>query len=415
MTVATYSLPLTETFEPATQAELVEIVQRANAEGIPLYPIGGGTSLTAGATNAPKGWGISTAQLTRVVDYPARDMTITVESGLTMQALAEVLAVEQQRLPIDAPHPERATLGGVVATATSGPRRFGQGTIRDYVIGISAVDGRGVLFKAGGRVVKNVAGYDFCKLLTGSNGSLAIITQLTLKLRPLAEATALVACNVTDFAQAETLLDSLVHSRVTPAAIELLAGPAWDDNPLAGAPQNKHCAQLVVGLEGTTPEIDWMIGELAQEWKELGVSAYRVISGEQTTGAWRRLTDFPAEESALLIKAGVLPSRVTQFIEAALAIAPDCSIQSHAGSGVVYVRLPNFASQDAPAVLIRGFHPAAVKAGGAAIVLSCPVAHELTRPAFWGPARSDSALMRGVKAQFDPKSLLNPGRAIFDN
>ncbi|HEY2838454.1 MAG TPA: FAD-binding oxidoreductase [Pirellulales bacterium] len=415
MTVATHLLPITETFEPATQAELAEIVSRAFAEGVPLYPIGGGTSLTIGAASAPKGWGVSMSRLTRVVDYPARDMTITVEAGLTMQALAEVLAAEQQRLPIDAPNAELATLGGVVATATSGPRRFGQGTIRDYVIGVSGVDGRGVPFKAGGRVVKNVAGYDFCKLLTGSNGSLAIITQLTLKLRPLAEATALVACNVRDFDQAEALLAALVHSTVTPTAIELLAGPAWDEEPLSGGEPANRRAQLVVGLEGTSAEVDWMIAELAREWNPLGVSGQNVLTGEQATSAWRRLTEFPAEESGLLVKAGVLPSRVAQFVEAALQIAPGCSIESHAGSGVVYVRLPNFASHEGPVVLIRGLHPAAVKAGGAAIVLSCPVAHELTRPAIWGPARADAALMRAVKAQFDPKGLLNPGRAIFDN
>ena len=108
-----------------------------------------------------------------------------------------------------------------MATNSSGPRRFGQGTIRDYVIGISAVDGRGVAFKAGGRVVKNVAGYDFCKLLVGSYGTLGVITQLTLKTKPRPEASALVVCDVPDYAQADVLLGSLVTSQTTPVAVEL--------------------------------------------------------------------------------------------------------------------------------------------------------------------------------------------------
>src|SRR6185369_14097741 len=118
--------------------------------------------------------------------------------GITMQALAELLAKERQRLPIDVPQAEQATIGGVIATNWNGPRRFGEGTVRDYVIGISAVDGRGQPFKGGGRVVKNVAGYDFCKLLTGSLGTLGIITQLSLKVKPRTECTAAIQCDCAD-------------------------------------------------------------------------------------------------------------------------------------------------------------------------------------------------------------------------
>ena len=107
------------------------------------------------------GLALSLARLNRVVDYPARDLTITVEAGITLAELDALLVTEGQWLPIEVPQPPRATLGGVVATAWSGPRRYGWGQVRDYVIGISAVDGRGLPFKGGGRVVKNVAGYDF--------------------------------------------------------------------------------------------------------------------------------------------------------------------------------------------------------------------------------------------------------------
>ena len=170
MSVIANSLPLTETLAPESQEELAEVVARGYASDMAMYPLGGGTGLANGLTARRQGWGLATTNLDRVVDHPSRDMTITVEAGVTMQTLADVLSENGQRLAIDAPQAGLVTIGGVVATATSGPRRYGQGSIRDYVIGISAIDGRGVAFKAGGRVVKNVAGYDFCKLLTGSRG-----------------------------------------------------------------------------------------------------------------------------------------------------------------------------------------------------------------------------------------------------
>src|SRR5262249_13131056 len=138
--------------------------------------------------------------LHQVIDYPARDMTITVQAGITIAKLQEVLHAENQRLPVDVPLADRATLGGVLATNTSGPRRYGFGTLRDYVIGISAVNDLGEEIKVGGRVVKNVAGYDLCKLFIGSLGTLGIISQVTLKLRPLPEEQAFVTlgCRTTN-------------------------------------------------------------------------------------------------------------------------------------------------------------------------------------------------------------------------
>src|SRR5207253_9213768 len=125
--------------------------------------------------------------LAEVIDYPARDMTITVQAGITLARLQALLATEKQRLPVDVPHPDRATLGGALATNASGPRRLGFGTLRDYVIGMTVVNDEGQEVKAGGRVVKNVAGYDLCKLHVGALGTLGVISQATLKLRPRPE------------------------------------------------------------------------------------------------------------------------------------------------------------------------------------------------------------------------------------
>src|SRR5437868_345715 len=152
---ATDMLPIKDMLAPQTEDELTAAVRSAYETATPLYPIGGGTSLQFGLPAKSPGRGLSLAKLNRIVDYPARDMTVTVEAGVTMKSLADLLAKERQRLPIDVPQAEKATIGGVIATNWNGPRRYGEGTVRDYVIGISAVDGRGQPFKGGGRVVKN--------------------------------------------------------------------------------------------------------------------------------------------------------------------------------------------------------------------------------------------------------------------
>src|SRR5688572_4376214 len=223
-------LPIKRTLTPADQGELAGVVREAFDANTALYPIGGGTSLDFGLPAKAPGNGLSLTGLNRVIDYPARDMTVTVEAGVTMQTLAELLATERQRLPIDVPLEGKATIGGVIATNWNGPRRYGQGSVRDHVIGITAVDGRGMPFKGGGRVVKNVAGYDFCKLLTGSLGTLGVITQVTLKLKPAVEQSRLMACVVRDAADAERMLAALSSSKTTPVAVELLAGPDAEAN-----------------------------------------------------------------------------------------------------------------------------------------------------------------------------------------
>ncbi len=342
-------------------------------------------------------------------------MTITVEAGITLAALNRILAAERQWLPLDVPHAARATLGGVVATAWSGPRRYGYGTPRDYVIGITAVDGRGVPFKGGGRVVKNVAGYDFCKLLTGSLGTLGVITRVTLKIKPRPASSAFLACAVDDWSQAERLLEGLVTSATTPAAIELLTGPAWHDSPALGMATAGSRARLAVGLEGSEAEVDWMLERLAAEWRAGGVEVAHALRGERAEALWSELAEFPAAADApLVVKASVLPSHVTGWIAAVLEHDPAASIQAHAGNGIVIARLAKFDAGDVSRVLIGRLQAAAEMAGGNVVVLSTTL-EGLTRQAVWGGITAAGRWMQNVKKQFDPKNLLNPGRFVYEN
>ena len=423
MTKPTELLPLKNIVAPATPGEVEATLRDCFATSTPAYLLGGETSLDFGLPAKTPGIGLSMAKLDRVLDYPARDMTITVEAGLTMQALADTLAAENQQLPIDVPNPAKATIGGVIATNFNGPRRYGAGTIRDYVIGISAVDGRGEPFKGGGRVVKNVAGYDFCKLLTGSLGTLGAITQVTLRLKPRPESTALVACPIPDLAEAERLLSAIITSETTPVAVELIGGPEWGD-PLSvnadgtfagsGARMQNCAGLLVVGLEGTTVEVRWMVDRLKREWRELGVIVSREWLETDAAEVWRRLSEFPSHRpSPLVVKAGVRPSGVTAMIEAMKAVDANISFQAHAGNGVVIGRLASFPTTGLSRTLVGRLQAVAAAHDGHIVVLSNPGGAEMTHQSVWGGPGASFELMTAVKRQFDPRDVLNPGRFVY--
>jgi glycolate oxidase FAD binding subunit len=413
VTAATDILPISDTVQPADQQELMAVVKSCYDSQTAIYPIGGGTSLDFGLPPRQQGIGLSLAAMNRVVDFPARDMTVTVEAGITMQALAETLAAEKQRLPIDVPDASRATLGGVVATNFNGPRRYGQGSVRDHVIGISAVDGCGRPFKGGGRVVKNVAGYDFCKLLTGSLGTLGVITQLTVKLKPIPERWVLMICELRDLNQAERLLTALVTSAVSPSAIELLCGPLWDADPVLGA-AGPGRTFLAVALEGTIADVDWMCHELAKEWHELGVAHRKTVAVPLVDELWDRLANFSAAgQSPLVIKASLVPSATTRFVHAVRDIDPQCSIQAHAGNGIVIAKFSEFPADGLSRTLIAKLQPLAVAAHGNVIILSNPGGAEMTHQSVWGGLGAPLSLMVAIKKKFDPRDLLNPGRFVY--
>lgn len=207
---------------------------------------------------------VTLENMASVVDYPARDMTITVQAGMSMFALERILAEEQQQLPIDS-FDRWTSVGAVVAGDISGPREFGYGTIRDYVIGVEAVDGQGRIFHAGGRVVKNVAGYDLCRLMVGSRGLLGIISQLTFKLKPLAAHSTLLTFQFSDVAKFTTALERLNTSAACPVVLDFsysATSRAAGDSPATEPPMPYV---LFIGVEGTEASCEWQAEQLRME------------------------------------------------------------------------------------------------------------------------------------------------------
>ena len=404
---ATDILPISTVYEPDSVADVQALVRMAGEQGLAVYPIGGETSLDFGLPARADGIGISMRKLDQVVDYPAEDMTITVGAGMTMANLAQTLSQNRQRLPIDAPQSDRATLGGVIATNFSGPRRYGCGTMRDYVIGIEAVDARGELFKGGGRVVKNVAGYDFCRLLIGSLGTLGIVTQITLKLMPMVGASRIMACEIQGWQHAERLLAALVQSQANPTAVELITGPEWES-------MVSQQATLLIGLEGTEQEVDWMQITLAAEWKSLDAAVSSCLERRAASDVWAQLIEFPAlPAAAVTLKATTQPSGVTEFVAGALQVEPNCSLQSHAANGVTILRLPSFPAEGLARTLLARLVPLSAKSSGNVVILSNPSGAEMTKQAVWGGIDAPFDLMTTIKKQFDPADTLNPGRFVY--
>ncbi len=413
MTTNEKLLPITETAAPANEAEVVEILLDAQRDRTAVYPIGGGTWLDYGAAATRPGVGLSLGGLDSLVDYPADDMTITVEAGMNVARLGELLAGSRQRLPVDVPQASEATIGGVVATAISGPRQYACGTIRDYLIGVRAVDGRGVPFAGGGRVVKNAAGYDMCRLMAGSLGTLAVITQVTLKVRPLAETTAMVICDVPDLQTAEQLLADLVHTKTLPVAVELLIGPAWEEHPAIGPMLQSSVARLLVGFEGDQSEVNWMVEQLLGEWHGSGAASGAVISSEEAGPLWDWLAEFPAQ-----LQVGTRPSMTVDMVARLLGWDPDCSMQVHGGNGIIKVFHRPLLPDRAASVLSGTLRPMVEAAGGKMTVLCCPGNARLTPEDVWGSAHGKSpdnglAVSRAIKDRFDPNNLLNPDRFIY--
>jgi glycolate oxidase FAD binding subunit len=395
---------------PGSALELGDLIREAAASDRALYPIGGQTKISLGMPPTKPGQAVDLRGLAQIIDFPARDMTVTVRTGITIHALRETLVRENLRLPIDVAQSRRATLGGILAVNSSGPRRYGYGTLRDYVIGISALNDDGNEFKAGGRVVKNVAGYDLCKLLVGSLGTLGIITQATLKLRPLAEQQALIrlAC---ESAEVEAMLTCLHESRTRPVLIDLMnQAAARIVFPKANVVVPDVPWVLLVGYEGNTEAVTWQVQQIV---KEVGTRC-RLEARVDFTAVplWDALIELAALSPAQTVfKSHLLPSAVAWFCQGVDHEPNRPALHAHAGNGIVYGHWPSDLTKERAASMLTAWRDLARQAQGGVVVPSCPSDWKAALNV-WGPAPHGAWLMREVKAKFDPQRIFNPGRFV---
>lgn len=393
--------------EPASSAAVVAAVQTARAAGLALVPAGQATHLGIGCPPRRYDAALSTRRLDRIVAHDAADMTITAEAGVTLAALARALASERQCLPLDPPRADDMTVGGLVAADRSGPLRFAYGKVRDWLIGVTVVSADGTLVHGGGRVVKNVAGYDLPKLFTGSFGTLGVIVETTFKVRPMPERDALFVWPAATLEQALAHAVTALGSPVFPVLIEAVNEPAAESLGLdAGA-----C--LLIGCAGAAAHLD----EQERRMRVLSDGAAQRLSDERAGALRRALSDFsqPASDDGLVARLSALPTVLAALLPqvetAAAARRIVAEICVHAGSGVAWCQFLGAPGPQVLAELADWLRAAARGRGAWAVYETLPPALR-GRVDPWGFSAPALHLMEGVKRALDPAGMFSPGRFV---
>ncbi len=413
MATALETLPLRETQSIESVEALTRCLRQASAEGVPVYPIGGATSLEYGMPAREAGIGADLTPLASIVDYPARDLTLTVQAGVRWSQVQAALGEENQELPLDVPFPSQATAGGIVATAWTGPRRFGYGAVRDYVIGIEAVSGRGEVFHGGGRVVKNVAGYDFCKLLTGSMGTLGILSQITFRVRPKPERRCWLSAPVENWEVARELALRLRRAPLAAVTMGVVRGPYWKQTAWSECIESVEDLRFVLLLEGLAEEVAGSI----ETARHVATGWCRWHEDDEPSLVQSRLDDlaaFPGStEPPLAIRAKTVASGAEPVAQAILAIDADASLFADLATGMVDAHFSVFPQEGLSATLVKKIQPIARHYGGHVRLLRNASGAEMTHQVVWTELGLPLQLMENVKQAFDPNNILNRGRFVW--
>lgn len=397
---------------PESVEQVSELLRTASEKHLAVIPVGLGAFLHIGGIPRRYDLALCLQRLHRVVDYQPTDMTVTVEAGVTLSQVQKVLSEHGQWLPIDPPLPERATIGGLIAANLSGPSRLSQGTIRDFLIGLKVVRADGTAIKGGGRVVKNVAGYDLPKLYCGSFGTLGVTIEATFKVRPRPETQTVLLLPLLSVEKAMEVVLQLLGTELQPSFLELT-----NVDSLEGKGQNISPYQLLVGFAGIAEEVSYQrirLREIVGDG-ETGVQEWEKERAQVLVSALR---DFPAAgEAALRYKVSLLPAQIAAFCK---TIEEEASIRgfstqllAHAGNGIIYGRLPRSGNTAQEKLLSFVDRLRILAKELASYVVIEAIDPELKdRVDVWGPVGSAFPLMKRLKETLDPQGMLNPGRFI---
>jgi glycolate oxidase FAD binding subunit len=379
-------------FAPATLDECAEVMALAARDQLRLGFVGGGTALAMGA--APTGLDavVRTERLARIVEHAPADMVAVVEAGVTLATLQAALAAHGQRLAIDPPCPERATIGGVVAAAGFGPLRARYGAIRDLIIGVTLVRGDGTVARGGGKVVKNVAGFDLPKVACGSLGTLGLIAAATFRLHPLPET-------------ARTVLVAGLRAEQVVAVIAAVRAAQLE--PTCAVAIAAEAARYDLGLrfEGFGRGVDHQVARLI-EIAAQSQHAAQALSDEAAAAFWRR-HDAARTAAPLRVRFTALPSR---FAEVAARLARLGPLTWYATLGIGFAGGDMTDGADRVATELAAARAALVADGGSLVLEAAPA--ELRGVDPWGPPPPAFAIMQRLKQRFDPDGRLNPGRFV---
>ncbi len=374
---------------PANTDEVSAALRAANSESLAVEPTGGRTKLTWGSRVTPR-LQLSTARLSGIREHVWQDMTTTVAAGTTWSAMQRELARHNQRVALDPVFPDRATVGGIIATNDSGVLRRRYGSLRDLVLGMTIVLPDGTIARSGGKVVKNVAGYDLPKLLTGSFGTLGIITEVTFRLHPLATNT----LSLTARSVSITQLADLMHR-------------------VAAAPLSVEAMQL--RNEATAFALDIQLASepdaLRNQEQQLRQLARDCSLAPSDANIWSVRERLFAEPDATVLKIATLSSKLAAIVGAAALLCAESTARAHCVAEPTGIATVAFSSSTPNlAALTNDLRSRLSAHGGSAILLRRGLLpHTIDS---WGDPPPAIELMRAIKREFDPNRILNPGRFV---
>jgi glycolate oxidase FAD binding subunit len=411
---------------PGTMDEVSKVVAHANQQHLVIIPRGNGTKMGMGGIPQKTDIILLTGRLNRITDGDSENLTLSAQGGITLNEVQKSLAKVGKGyfLPLDPPFTERATLGGIVATNSSGPRRLLYGTARDLIIGTKAVFPNGDLIISGGKTVKNVSGYDMCKLLIGSYGTLGIICEITFKLLPLPGKEETFSLSFAKLEDADGFAREVRSSQLVPSSIEILNSIAVQNMKSSISMPSDGNYLIAVGLEGVAESIDRQISEMSEMGKKYGTLAAMTLTSEKHLAFWIAIRDFSNGLTVnypnfISLKSNFLISKSGEMLgnyeKIAREFGIDCAFISHAGSGILYSYIllgKNFRSKiDSFTELIEKLTAEAIKNEGNLVVEWSPLSIKKNVDV-WGRSRGDYIVMRRLKEQIDPAGILNVGRFV---
>ncbi len=406
---------------PGTVEEVAAVLAACSQARAAVVPWGGGTSMGLGAIPPKVDVVLGLTRLNQVLDHEPGDMTSTVQAGMTLGAYQATLGRHRQFLPLDPPAADRATIGGILAANASGPRRLRYGTARDLLIGERVVHADGTVTKGGAKVVKNVTGYDMNKLYVGSLGTLGVIVEATFRLYPLPPAERTWLAPFPTAAKARDAVAKILDSPLVPTAVELLnEAAAGGVGRRAEIVPGRGAAHLAVAVASVPEAVEAQLRTVREIGRGAGGGEDQLLDGEAQARFWNSVRDFdPGEGTPMVLKASVLIARVADAVWQGESIAAKQGLRvaviSEAGTGIVrYYFLAEGSGADrfgrlaAAVAPLRAF---AAEAAGSLVVLQAPPEVKAAVDV-WGTVGDGLPLMRGLKEQFDPDRILNPGRFV---
>ena len=401
----------TEPPAPTTEGELAALIVEAGRGGGALVTEAGGTKRHFGPAAPAEARRVSMRRLARVTAHEVADMILSVEAGARLRDVQAALAAHDQWLPLDPPFAD-ATIGGVLATNSSGPRRLGYGTSRDLVLGVRVVGARGQVTKSGGRVVKNVSGYDLHRPQVGAFGSLGVIIEAHLRVSARPEVSALWALPCQTLADAHGFLLEIGASALRPVALEALDGASVGRvPPLAQLwPEGDGRAVAIVGVEGSRATFERHVRDL-RSFRARGAAAPELVEREAAGALWRALADLPAAHGgAVCVRIGARPHDLAPLLAALeLDRAPVLGTSVRAGTGLAHVALSASGGAAPLSATVERWRRLAAASGGYAVVESAPL--ELPGRALLAfGAATPTGPGPGLRRAWDPRETLNPGR-----